>query len=166
MTIQLGITRAGQLSSYTGRGKFWRRQFADQETLSQLIFDGTFGVVAPLLCVIFDPLVFQPGVVRPAGLFADYRIFAYTVIFVAITALLVWLVGERAPVHARVLGGIMIFGAVFALVLGLVLLPFSVLGILFYGIGLCGLTPFITMIIYLRNGRRALRHARKLSPSN
>ena len=155
------ITHAGHVRNYAHGGKsyFWRRQFAEQETLAQFIFDGTFGVIAPLLCVIFDPIVFRGGLLGGGPLFAGYRVFAYTIIFVEITALLMWLVGRRGPVGSRVLGGVLCAGALFSLVIGLALLPFSLFGIMFYGIGLCGFAPFLTLIIYLRNGRRALRHA-------
>ena len=154
------ITHAGHVRNYAHGGKsyFWRRQFAEQETLAQFIFDGTFGIIAPLLCVIFDPIVFRGGL-YDAPLLDDYRIFAYTIIFIEITVLLMWLVGRQPRMRARVLGHVMYGGALFSLVIGLVLLPFSLIGIAFYGIGLCGFAPFLTFIIYLRNGRRALRHA-------
>ncbi|HEX8073136.1 MAG TPA: hypothetical protein VF546_24525 [Pyrinomonadaceae bacterium] len=156
---ELGITKTGRLSGFSRKGGFWRRQFAAQETLSQLIFDGTFGVVAPLLCVIFDPVVFRGGLFGERALLGAWRVCAYLIIFVEIAALLAWLAGRRTHARARVLGGVMLAGALFSAVVGLALLPYSLLGILFAGLGLCGFTPFVTAIIYLRNGRRALRHA-------
>ena len=46
---------------------------------------------------------------------------------------------------------------VFAWSVGLALAPFSLFGLLLYGIGIFGFTPFLTAIVYLRNSRRALR---------
>jgi hypothetical protein len=161
------ITPRGHVPAHTSRGPrgFWRRQFADGETLSQLIFDGTFGVVAPLLCVIFDPIVFRGGLFGGGALLGGWRVCAYLIIFVEVAALLAWLAGARTAGRARVLGGVMLAGALFSLVVGLVLLPFSLLGILLAGLGLCGFTPFVAAFIYLRNGRRALRHARAAAPA-
>lgn len=160
---ELGITNTGHLSNFSGRQKFWRRQFAAQETLAQLIFDVTFGVIAPLLCVIFDPVVFRARLM-PEPLLGGFRIFTYILIFIEISSLLVWLVCGRAVTRSRILGGILLAGGLFSAVIGLVLLPFSFLGLMFAGIGLFGFTPFLTGLIYLRNGRRALRHAKTDAP--
>ncbi|HYY42990.1 MAG TPA: hypothetical protein VE775_09680 [Pyrinomonadaceae bacterium] len=162
---ELSINQAEELSNVERRRGFWRRQFADTETTAQLIFDATFGVVAPLLCLIFDPIVFQRGFIGELPILADYRLFAYAVIFIEITALLGWHVRVREARQARILGGIMLAGGIFSLVVGVVILPLSLLGLLFYGIGLFGFTPLVTAIIYLRNGRRALRYARAQAPT-
>lgn len=36
---------------------FWHRQFAATVTRPQIIFDDTFGVIGPILCFVFDPIV-------------------------------------------------------------------------------------------------------------
>jgi hypothetical protein len=38
---------------------FWRRQFSNDVTPAQNIFDVIIGVIAPVLCFIFDPVVFN-----------------------------------------------------------------------------------------------------------
>ena len=43
------------------RPGFWRRQFAPSLTRPQVVFDITFGVIGPILCFGFDPLVFRGG---------------------------------------------------------------------------------------------------------
>lgn len=47
-------------------------------------------------------------------------------------------------------------GGIFCVTMGLVLAPFSLIGLV-YGIGVFGLTPFLTALVYLRNSGRALR---------
>jgi hypothetical protein len=48
-------------------------------------------------------------------------------------------------------------GGVFCVMVGLVLVPFSLMGLLIYGIGILGSAPFLTALVYLRNSSRALR---------
>ena len=48
------------------------------------------------------------------------------------------------------------FGGVFCCAIGIVLFPFSLMGMMF-GIGFLGFTPFLAALVYLRNGWRALR---------
>ncbi len=56
--------------------------------------------------------------------------------------------------------GVLLTGAIFAAITGITLLPFSVPGILFMGLGLLGFIPFLTSFVYLRNGIRAFRQAK------
>lgn len=137
---------------------FGRRQFQQETTLARLIFDLTVGIVLPVLCLAFDPVVFRNGMLGPpvAGRF---QVFAYSLIAVEIIALAVWLtVGERAGEWCGVLGGIMFAGALFSMFVGICLLPLSLIGLMFL-IGILGFTPFLTAFIYVRNARRALRSA-------
>jgi hypothetical protein len=48
-------------------------------------------------------------------------------------------------------------GSIFCVAVGLALAPFSLFGLLLYGIGIFGFTPFLTALVYLRNSSRALR---------
>jgi hypothetical protein len=50
------------------------RQFLPSRTNGQLIFDMSFGVVAPIACFIFDPIVFQSGQL-PGPLLPSYQTF-------------------------------------------------------------------------------------------
>ncbi len=138
---------------------FWPRQFAGRATRAQVAFDVIAGVAAPLLCLAFDPTVFRGGVTG-APVLGEFRLFAYSVIAIEITTLLAWLaLGERARAWAGLLAGGMLAGAVFSLAVGLAILPFSLAGLVIL-IGVFGFTPFLTALVFLRNGRRALREAR------
>jgi len=55
-------------------------------------------------------------------------------------------------------GGDIVAGALFSEFIGVIILPFTLLGLVF-GIGIFGLTPFFTGLVYWRNGRRAFQLA-------
>jgi hypothetical protein len=54
------------------------------------------------------------------------------------------------------IAGALLAGAVFCMAIGLVLAPFSLLGLMF-GIGIFGFTPFVTAFVYFRNSIRVSR---------
>jgi hypothetical protein len=140
------------------RQGFLRRQWQAEATLAQLIFDVTVGMILPILCLVFDPIVFRGGYFGGAML-GGYRLFAYGLIAIEIVALAVWLAaGKRAGEWCGVIGGAMLAGALFSVCIGIMLLPLSVLGLMFV-VGILGFTPFVTAFIYWRNARRALKAA-------
>ena len=57
--------------------------------------------------------------------------------------------------------GILYLGSILPLLLGIVLLPFSIFGVAMYGLGLLGFTPFITAYVYYRNSKRTLNHIKR-----
>ena len=147
--------------------RFWRRQFADAPTRAQLRFDVIFGLVLPVLCFVFDPVVFQghSGLLGNDGIYHGVRLFAYSASALEMTTLACWLfVIRKYPAWSRPAGGVMAAGALFSFALGLAILPFSVLGLMFAGIGALGFIPFVTALVYLRNARRALRLNRAGAP--
>lgn len=147
--------------------RFWRRQFGDAATRAQLRFDVIFGLVLPVLCFAFDPIVFRGdfGLIGREGVYHSVRLFAYTASALEIATLACWLfVIRKYPVWSRPAGGVMAAGALFSFVLGVAILPFSVIGMLFVGVGALGFIPFVTALVYLRNARRALRLNRRGSP--
>ncbi|HVF66309.1 MAG TPA: hypothetical protein VM914_01510 [Pyrinomonadaceae bacterium] len=149
------------------RPRFWRRQFGDAPTRAQVRFDVIFGLVLPALCFVFDPIVFRGGVgvIRHDGIYREARLFAYSASALEMATLACWLfVIRRHPAWSRPAGGVMAAGALFSLALGVAILPFSVLGLLLFGIGALGFIPFVTALVYLRNARRALRLNRTGSP--
>ncbi len=116
---------------------FWQRQFAPKASLVQIVFDVAAGILLPILCLVADPIVFRA---RSFGspLLGNYALLAYFAIGMAFLALALWLLCHRpASVFAGLLGA----GAFFALLLGVVLLPFSMLGLFAAGLGLLGLSP-------------------------
>ncbi|HEY0099979.1 MAG TPA: hypothetical protein VGB76_13605 [Pyrinomonadaceae bacterium] len=160
--LSIRATATANLSGRRSKGatlrEFIRTQFRGEPTLAQVIFDITIGMVLPVLCLVFDPLVFRGGILgRPLA--GSLQFVAYGFVAIEIVALAVWLgVGSRAGEWRGVLGGIMLAGALVSLVIGICLLPFSLLGLMLI-IGALGFTPFITAFIYLRNARRALNAA-------
>src|SRR5258707_7212324 len=61
------------------RKGFWRRQFQAEPTRRQKQYDWFFGVIMPLVCIFFDPIVFKMWCGdRGGGIFGAYRPFAYS----------------------------------------------------------------------------------------
>lgn len=151
----LNIESAGREGERRWRG-FLQRQFQPQPTLRQTIFDVLFGIALPILCFIFDPIVFRGNFMAGMALFGKLQFPAYAMAFIEISALTLWLcAGKRLGHYAVAIGGFLYAGALISLVIGVVLFPLSLLGLLF-GIGLLGFTPFLTSIVFWRNGRRAI----------
>ncbi|HJQ34023.1 MAG TPA: hypothetical protein VJ866_17715 [Pyrinomonadaceae bacterium] len=137
---------------------FWARQFAGEPTEVQTRFDVVFGIVVPILCFIFDPVVFQDkfggGV---GGFYRGVSFYAYTLSAAEILALGCWLYfGARASRWAAPAAGVFLAGALFSFVLGVAILPLSIFGLIFL-VGALGFVPFVTALVYLRVGVRALR---------
>lgn len=128
---------------------FWRRQFAPESSLRQDVFDVVLGIALPVFCLILDPYVFRSGFGEP--LLGGYRGFASGAIGLGFFSLAVWL-SIRKP--SALLAGLLAGGALFALLLGLVLLPFSAVGLLLV-IGILGFSPFATAFVFWRNAVRA-----------
>lgn len=130
---------------------FWQRQFVSPATTKQVVFDVLIGIVLPILCVVADPIVFRA--VFGAPVLGSYRLFGYLTISMGIVTLAFWLVRRRASAF---LGGMLLGYALFSFLLGIVLLPLSLIGLLLF-IGIFGLSPFLTGFSFLRNGVRVLR---------
>jgi hypothetical protein len=135
---------------------FWRRQFGEQTTRAQRRFDLTFGIVLPVLCFVFDPVVFRGWLIGGEGFYGGWQTYAYAVSALEMVALAAWLFragGAGRPPAA--LGGVLLAGGVFSLAVGVFILPLSLLGLVFYLVGAFGFIPFPTAVVYLRNGWRA-----------
>lgn len=75
--------------------------------------------------------------------------------------LALWLIlGRRTGLYSGIVAGVLLTAALFALAIGIVLFPFSLLGLL-YVIGVVGFAPFVVAFVLLRNGVMALRCARE-----
>jgi hypothetical protein len=136
---EVGSSLSGEAPQKPSRGRW---------TLSVL-----FGIVAPVLCVVFDPIVFRSdGVVGP-GFLKHFRLFAYAEIVLSAGVLAYYLLtSQSSPLVAGALFG----GFVFAFIVGISILPLTILG-LFMLIGVFGFVPFITGFVFLRNGQRCWR---------
>jgi hypothetical protein len=124
-------------------------------------YDVAFGLVLPVACfalefVLLPALGWLPGLV----FFHRYRLFGYGVVALELAALATWLgLGSRLGRWSAMVAGVLLAGSLFAGVLGLVLLPFAIPGVLVLGIGLLGLVPLFTSHVYYRNGLAAFRRA-------
>jgi hypothetical protein len=137
---------------------FWRRQFQKDSTKKQKIFDWIFGVVLPVACVFFDPIVFKGGLGGTAFL-GTYKPFAYILSFVSIMAMMAWLIwGAKLKWLNAFLAGLFFVGGIVSLGVGIILSPFSIIG-MFLLIGFLGFTPLFSSIVYLRNSLRAYQSA-------
>ena len=114
--------------------RFRRRQFAPQVTRPQLVFDVIFGAIGPILCFVFDPIVFHSGFAGPA-LFPAYQPIVYLFSGFEIVLLCFWLImGPGSELWNAMFGAALLCGGIFCLAIGCILLPFSAMGLMF-GIG-------------------------------
>lgn len=145
---------------------FWRRQFQREPTSSQKKFDWIFGVVMPVACFFFDPILFSDpfaakGSHSAHGMLVDYRIAVYILTYVSTMGMLAWLLWrEKLRWLNSFLSGLFVAGSLVALGIGIFLFPISLICSLF-GIGVFGFTPLVTSLIYARNAVRSFRVARK-----
>src|SRR5262245_54687243 len=117
------------------------------------------GIFLPALCVVADPIVFkQPEFFGNLGgpLLQRYVVFGYLEILIGMTALALFL---QRKIISPFLAGTLLVGAAFSLVLGMILFPFALLGLLFV-IGILGFTPFLSCFVFARAGMRALQMCR------
>jgi hypothetical protein len=119
--------------------------------------DAIIGIALPLLMLFFDPAVFRTGIFGQAALYGVFKPGAYVATFCFIVLMGIWI--RRQPWPAF-MSGALAAGVVFALAMGCAILPTSVIGILLFGLGLLGLTPFLMAYIYWRNAREAFRLVR------
>src|ERR1041385_5330569 len=139
------------------RSGFWARQFAEVSTEKQDFFDVLFGIILPVICLVVDPIVFQGGFFGERPWLGRFQLFAYLFCGLQIGIFLCWrtLARHLAPA-AGVIGGVLMAGALFSFVLGVLILPLTLIGLIIL-IGIVGFTPFLTSFVYLRTGIRALR---------
>lgn len=141
----------------TTRPGFWSRRYGSEPTPSQRTFDWFFGVILPVVCFAFDPFIFTSH--WESSLLGSYRPFAYILSYVSIMAMIAWLLfGERLKWLGAFLAGLFGIGAFISFTLGILLLPFSLFGLMFL-IGVLGFTPLFSAAVYLRNAVWAFRSA-------
>ncbi len=136
---------------------FWQRQFGPKVTGTQKGFDWTFGIVMPLICFLCDPIVFRGG--GNQAILGKYQWPAYLLGFVSILGMTGWLLwGKRLRWLNAWLAGLFFVGSGISMLVGIILFPFSVFGIVMV-IGFLGFTPLFSSIAYFRNGVRAMTAA-------
>lgn len=144
---------------------FWKRQFFLEPTKRQNDFDWTFGVLLPLVCTAADPFVFDTRFGGAGTLLGEYRTFAYALGIVSIMTMAAWLLwGQKLGVLRPFIGGLFLAGSLVSFALGIVMLPFSLIG-MFFLVGFLGFTPLLSGVTFLRNGVRAINGAKTEMPS-
>jgi len=143
-------------------------QFGSQRTRRQVLFDFVVGVLLPIACVWFDPLVFQRGrslrgSSSDLALLEHFQTFAYGGILFEITLLSFWLIGaNRLRNFSGFFGGAFAAGAVAFIVLGIRILPYSIVGLVIGG-GVLGFSLFLIAFVYARNSVQAFSIGRSRS---
>ena len=131
---------------------FWQRQFLQKPTSEQKAFDWSLGVVLPTICAAADPIVFVER-----GMLHEYQWFAYLLSGTSIMSMVAWLLWrDRLGWLTAPLAGLFIAGSFISFIVGIILLPYSFIG-MFFIIGFLGYTPLLSSVVYLRNGIRAAR---------
>ena len=142
------------------RPSFLSRQFTATRTTKQMVFDIIFGIAAPVLCFLADPIVFKGGFMIGEPVLGRYQLFAYLFSAVAIAVLVIWLFLEQyLEPYSSLIGGVFMGGTLFSTVVGLMILPVSFFGLVLL-IGVAGFTPFLTAFVYFRNAVKAFRRSR------
>jgi len=138
---------------------FWGRQTAPVVTRKQGVFDWLFGVVMPAVCFYFDPIVFRDWGNTGDALLGRFQLPVYVVSGLAIMATATWLLWwPKLRAFGLLFSGSFAISGVIALLIGIVLFPFSVIGLLVL-LGFLGFTPLFTSYVLFRNAVRAYRAA-------
>jgi hypothetical protein len=122
-----------------------------------------FGIVGPIVCFgvkwsMSADLNWLPGL----GLVCENPVFGYGIIGLEMAILTLWLWrGDCLGRLTGIVAGVLYFGAAFAGVLGLVMLPYSLMGAMI-GIGLLGFVPLLTSMVFLVQGLRAASTSKRL----
>ena len=120
-------------------------------TGGQVAFDLLFGVVAPAALLVTDPALFSASVARRAALPPYWALPTYVAQGTLIFLLLLWGVsGMRGPRLGLLLAGPFAVGALMALGLGAVLLPFAITHSDFLS-GWVAFTPWLTAYVFIRH---------------
>jgi hypothetical protein len=136
----------------------------DSPARQDAMFDFVWGLLMPVVCLVFDPFVFKfeqrletgspiDFLVEPWGtpqLYA-WSIPAYALLGWQLLCLGIWMVAGRLPADVSAIWtGMLWSGFALACVLGVVLFLPALLGITFMGVGLLGFTPLFTARAFKR----------------
>jgi hypothetical protein len=117
------------------------------------VLDVGFAVVLPPVLFVLDRTLDALQRIEPGGL-VPRRPYTPLLALASVTVYAAWMATRRRPGWAHaVLAGPLVLGAAFAAGVGLLLLPYSLIGILAAGLGLLGFVPFVTAFAF---GRAAL----------
>lgn len=114
------------------------------------------GIVLPIACLYFDPAFFQWDIGWP--LLEPIKVGSYLAIGLGVVGLAAWLIWQR---WNSVLTGWLYCGCLYASLLGIAMLPITIPTILIV-IGLVGLSPFLTALVFWHAARQARANAGEL----
>lgn len=130
------------------------QQSTTDAATSRIIVDVSFGILAPIVCLAIDPLVFRSPIVP---VFKDFRVGGLVVVAAGIVGLACWLSTRKC---GGFLAGLFAVCSLYAFSLGIVLLMYVsvalMMGVL---IGVLGLIPFATAYVFARNAVQAFHAA-------
>jgi hypothetical protein len=153
------------MSEKETRAGFLLRHLESDVSTREIVFSALFGILAPIACFIFDPLVFRRTSI--GGVLVNYYLFAYLGAGIGILTLILQLSwGKQLRMGGGVVAGILLSGGLVALIIGLRIFPYSAFGVFFVGIGILGFIPFPTSLVFFWNGLRALRQAKNRIPKS
>ena len=125
-------------------------------------FEIVWGFAIPLFALIFDPLIFRDQTTFAGsggpGLFEDYRVGGYLALGGSILAFaIIVLRPPHRPGLLTLASGLLWGAAAVSLGFGLVLAPFSLIGLMFV-IGILGVIPFLAAVVVadLDHGRQPM----------
>lgn len=121
------------------------------------------GVFGPTLCLIFDPLIFQGGD-EHGPILGEYRTFSYGFIGLEMAIFAFWL--SAGPAFGRpsgLLSGALGVGSALAAFVGVLILPFTLMGLL-AGIGALGIIPFLVARTFFLQSKAAANVGRASLP--
>ena len=122
----------------------------ERARLKRFVVDLLGGMVLPMLCLAYDPIVFRDGPSGAIGI--GYTQSSDTDVIVQMLALVAWMtVGWWFTRWRPCFPGFLFVGAIVSGFIGVLLAFFSLIGLLFYGIGMLGFTPFLTCAVFSRN---------------
>jgi hypothetical protein len=113
------------------------------------------GILLPLAMLAIDPAVFHGDGISEGPILGAFAPGCYFGMLVGMLALAIFLLARP---RSALLSGTLAGAACFACLLGLVLLPFSLLGLLANGVGILGLSPFVTALVIGRQAKLAHVH--------
>jgi hypothetical protein len=158
MDIQTDEFDEKENGNNVAKSGFWKRQFQKETTKGQKVFDGIFGIILPVICFFFDPIVFRGN----GAFLGAFKPFAYLLSYFSIMALLAFLLwNEKLKWLNGFLSGLFGFAALISTGIGILLFPFSLIGMVIL-IGFLGFTPLFTGFVFWRNAARTYKTAKPL----
>lgn len=109
------------------------------------------GTLAPIACLVFDPVVFRGNEKLATGhaFLGAWRAFGWTATILAAVMFGVAVVRQRSSAFQA---GMLYAASAVALILGIAMIPVTIVGLV-YGIGILGLWPFVAAWLYFKHAR-------------